>query len=96
MRLFRERYDRAEDDPRRTPGQRVKIAAELLRAAHGPTTSTRTASTTRSSEYRVLISADQESRFYGRGVPQRCCLNRWGSSTKSRNSNPLDGHSRSA
>ena len=63
MRLFRERYDRAEDDPRRTPGQRVKIAAELLRAAHRADHIYEDRVDHALDEYRVLISADQESRF---------------------------------
>jgi hypothetical protein len=63
MRLFRERYDRAEDDPRRTPGQRVKIAAELLRASHRADHIYEERVDRALDEYRVLISSEQESRF---------------------------------
>ena len=44
IRLFRERYDRAEDDPRRTPEQRVRSPPSSCGRPTKPTTSTRTAS----------------------------------------------------
>ncbi len=63
IRLFRDRYDRSEDDPRRTPDQRVGIAAELLRAAHKADHVYEDRVDRALEDYRVLITSEQESRF---------------------------------
>jgi hypothetical protein len=60
---FRERYDRAEDDPRRAPSKRVQIAAELLRAAHKADHIYDDRVDEALDAYRELISSEQETRF---------------------------------
>ena len=63
IRLFLERYDRSEDDPRKTPSQRVRVAADLLRAAQKADSVYEDRVEDALGEYRELISAEQESRY---------------------------------
>ena len=63
IRLFRERYDRSEDDPRKTSSQRVRCAADLLRAAQKADSVYDERVEGALSEYRDLISTEQETRY---------------------------------
>lgn len=63
IRLFRERYDRSEADPRKTPEKRIKTAAELLRAAQKADHVYEERVDEALSDYRELISGEQESRY---------------------------------
>ena len=63
IRLFRERYNRSEDDPRMTPGKRVKIAGEFLRAVHKADHVYEDRVEDALGEYRELMSRELESRY---------------------------------
>ncbi len=63
IRLFRERYDRSEDDPRKTSSQRIRTAADLLRAAQKADSVYDERVEGALSEYRELISSEQGSRY---------------------------------
>ena len=62
-RLFREPYDRSEDDPRMTPERRMKIAGEFLRATHKADHVYEDRVEDALGEYRELMSSELESRY---------------------------------
>ncbi len=62
-RLFRERYDRSEDDPRMTPERRMKIAGEFLRATHKADHVYEDRVEDALGEYRELMISELESRY---------------------------------
>jgi hypothetical protein len=64
IRLFREPYDRSEDDPRATPAKRAKIAGKLVRAVHKADHLYEDRVEEALEEYRELMSSELESSRY--------------------------------
>jgi hypothetical protein len=63
IRLFRERYERSEDDPRTTPEKRAKIAGEFVRATHKADHVYEDRVEEALEEYRELMSRELERRY---------------------------------
>jgi hypothetical protein len=63
IRLFREPYERFEDDPRTTPEKRAKIAGEFVRATHKADHVYEDRLEEALEEYRKLMSSELENRY---------------------------------